>query len=144
MTPVSSYRADFERSLKDLRRALPKTQVYVASVPDLKRLWSEGSKNSLNRQVWKLGICPSMLRDAEAQDAAAQDRRERVDRRVGEYNATLKEVCGRDALCRYDGGSVHGYGFTGEQLSRWDWFHPNKKGQRELAELAYRRITAER
>ncbi|MBH1933345.1 SGNH/GDSL hydrolase family protein [Streptomyces sp. AV19] len=142
MTPVAGYRADFEKSLAELRRALPRTQVYVASVPDLKRLWSEGSRSALGKQVWKLGICPSMLKDADLLDAASQERRDRVSRRVKEYNAALEDVCRRDRLCRYDGGSVHAYAFTGEHLSRWDWFHPNRKGQQELAELAYRRITA--
>ncbi|WP_171161823.1 SGNH/GDSL hydrolase family protein [Streptomyces sp. I05A-00742] len=142
MTPVKQYRADFAKSLKELRRALPKTQVYVASVPDLKRLWSQGSKNPLGKQVWKLGICPSMLRDSDLVDAPTRERREKVERRVKEYNAALEDVCRRDLLCRYDGGSVHSYGFTGADLSHWDWFHPNKQGQRQLAELAYRRITA--
>ncbi|EME99296.1 SGNH/GDSL hydrolase family protein [Streptomyces mobaraensis NBRC 13819 = DSM 40847] len=141
MTSVKDFRADFEKSLKELRRSLPKTQVYVASVPDLKRLWSEGSKSPLGKQVWKLGICPSMLRDSELVDAPTRERREKVDRRVKEYNAVLEDVCRRDLLCRYDGGSVHSYGFTGADLSHWDWFHPNKEGQRQLAELAYRRIT---
>ncbi|MFI9718439.1 SGNH/GDSL hydrolase family protein [Streptomyces sp. NPDC052396] len=141
MTPVADYRRDFERSLAELRRTLPGTQVYVAGVPDLKRLWSQGSRNPLGRQIWKLGICPSMLRDAESQDPAAQQRRDQVDRRVGEYNAVLRQVCERDRLCRYD-GSVHEFAFGDDELSQWDWFHPNKRGQRELADLAYRRITA--
>ncbi|KJY43289.1 lipoprotein [Streptomyces sp. NRRL B-1568] len=142
MTPVDTFRKDFESSIADLRRSLPASQVYVAGVPDLKRLWSEGRKNALGKQVWKLAaICPSMLGDADAQDPEAVERRAQVDKRVGEYNAALKDVCARDALCRYD-GAVHGYGFTGQELSQWDWFHPSKQGQGELAEMAYRTITA--
>ncbi|MEX2981708.1 SGNH/GDSL hydrolase family protein [Streptomyces sp. C36] len=144
MTPVDSFRADFESSLKQLRTALPTSQVYVAGIPDLQRLWSEGRKNMLGRQVWKLGsICPSMLRDAELMDEEAQGRRAQVVKRVGEYNAVLKDVCSRDVLCRYD-GAVNSYDFTGQQLSKWDWFHPSKQGQGELAGLAYRTITAVR
>ncbi len=41
-----------------LRKALPKTQVYVSSVPDLKRLWSEGRSNPLGKQIWKAGYLP--------------------------------------------------------------------------------------
>ncbi|GAA0459164.1 SGNH/GDSL hydrolase family protein [Streptomyces stramineus] len=143
MTPVDRFRTDFETSVKELRTALPKSQLYVASVPDLMRLWSQGRTNSYAKTIWKLGICPSMLHDSEAQDAAAAGRRAQVEKRVGEYNAVLKDVCRRDKLCRYD-GSVHGYGFTGEELSKWDWFHPSKQGQRQLADMAYREITAVR
>ncbi|MEV5238194.1 SGNH/GDSL hydrolase family protein [Streptomyces cinnamoneus] len=144
MTPVDTFRADFETSLKTLRSSLPTSQVYVAGIPDLKRLWSEGRKSVLGKQIWKMAsICPSMLRDADVVDEAAEERRAQVDKRVGEYNAVLKDVCGKDALCRYD-HAVNGYNFTGQELSKWDWFHPSKKGQGELASLAYRAITAEK
>ncbi|MEU8352307.1 GDSL-type esterase/lipase family protein, partial [Streptomyces sp. NPDC048845] len=63
MTPAEEFRAGFRTALKTLREALPKTQVYVASVPDLHRLWSEGRKNPVGKQIWKLGICQSMLGD---------------------------------------------------------------------------------
>ncbi|GHC52086.1 SGNH/GDSL hydrolase family protein [Streptomyces cinnamoneus] len=144
MTPVDSFRADLQSALGTLRSSLPTSQVYVAGIPDLKRLWSEGRKNVLGKQIWKMAsICPSMLRDADAVDEAAEERRAQVDKRVGEYNAVLKDVCSKDALCRYD-GAVNGYNFTQQELSKWDWFHPSKKGQGELAGLAYRAITADR
>ncbi|MDX3224710.1 SGNH/GDSL hydrolase family protein [Streptomyces sp. ME19-01-6] len=141
MTPTADFRAEFSSALKTLRHDLPKTQVYVASVPDLKRLWSEGRKNVLGRQIWKLGICPSMLKDSDATDPAAEERRRRVEDRVDEYNATLKAVCAQDVLCRYD-DAVHNYRFSADELSKWDWFHPSKEGQQQLAAMAYRRITA--
>ncbi|MEU1307697.1 SGNH/GDSL hydrolase family protein [Streptomyces cinnamoneus] len=144
MTPVDSFRADLQSALGTLRSSLPTSQVYVAGIPDLKRLWSEGRKNVLGKQIWKMAsICPSMLRDADAVDEAAEERRAQVDKRVGEYNAVLKDVCAKDALCRYD-GAVNDYNFTGQELSKWDWFHPSKKGQGELAGLAYRTITTEK
>ncbi|MFJ2741162.1 SGNH/GDSL hydrolase family protein [Streptomyces sp. NPDC087440] len=141
MTPVADFRRSFERALRELRETLPKTQVYVASVPDLKRLWSQGRGNPLGKQVWKLGICPSMLGDADAVDASAVARRDAVRERVVAYNAVLAEVCGRDAKCRYDRGAVFDYAFTGTQLSQWDWFHPSLDGQGRLAEIAYRGVT---
>ncbi|MGW3723600.1 SGNH/GDSL hydrolase family protein [Streptomyces sp. NPDC000851] len=141
MTPVADFRADFEDALHTLREALPKAQVYVASVPDLKRLWSEGRTNPLGKQVWKLGICPSMLGDADALDAAANQRRETVQQRVEDYNGVLEEVCAQDERCRFDGGAVYEYRFGTAQLSHWDWFHPSKNGQARLAEIAYRKVT---
>ncbi|MET8180407.1 SGNH/GDSL hydrolase family protein [Streptomyces sp. NPDC005336] len=141
MTPTDQFRTTFHSALTRLRRDLPKTQVYVASVPDLKRLWSEGRKNVFGKQIWKLGICPSMLKDSDALDAASNDRRQQVADRVDAYNKVLKDVCDQDPLCRYD-PAVHNYRFATSELSKWDWFHPSKAGQRQLAAMAYRRITA--
>ncbi|MFH8485916.1 SGNH/GDSL hydrolase family protein [Streptomyces longisporoflavus] len=143
MTPLTQFRADFEKAMRTLRRELPKTQVYVSSVPDLMRLWSRGRTNALGKQIWKLGICSSMLADPDARDAAATERRETVQRRVVAYNKVLEDVCAKDLRCRYDGGAVFEYRFDGDQLSRWDWFHPSKNGQSRLAELAYRQVKAE-
>ncbi|MFI8187701.1 SGNH/GDSL hydrolase family protein [Streptomyces sp. NPDC085946] len=144
MTPVADFRADFEEAMRTLREALPKTQVFVASVPNLKRLWSEGRTNPLGKQVWKLGICPSMLGDADAMDAAATLRRDTVQKRVEDYNTVLREVCAGDDRCRSDGGAVYDYRFGTGQLSRWDWFHPSVDGQARLAEIAYRAVTAKK
>ncbi|WP_460065148.1 SGNH/GDSL hydrolase family protein [Streptomyces sp. YKOK-I1] len=142
MTPVADFRAEFEEALRTLRRSLPKAQVYVASVPNLKRLWSQGRTNALGKQIWKLGICPSMLGDADALDAAATARRDTVQRRVEDYNRVLEEVCAKDARCRFDGGAVYDFRFGTDQLSHWDWFHPSRDGQARLAEIAYRKVTA--
>ncbi|MFI6204898.1 SGNH/GDSL hydrolase family protein [Streptomyces sp. NPDC051041] len=142
MTPVADFRADFQRAMSTLRKTLPKTQVYVASVPNLKRLWAQGRTSPLGRQVWKLGVCPSMLGDAQATDAAATLRRNTVQQRVEDYNRVLREVCEQDRRCRSDGGAVHAYRFGPKQLSPWDWFHPSVDGQARLAEIAYRTVTA--
>ncbi|WP_233518369.1 SGNH/GDSL hydrolase family protein [Streptomyces corynorhini] len=144
MTSVADFRASFETAMRRLRAGAPKAQVYVSSVPDLKRLWSTGRGNPLGRQIWKLGLCPSMLRDAQDMSEVARQRRATVYERVVAYNEVLKDVCAKDARCRYDGGAVFGYRFTGEQLSKWDWFHPSKDGQGRLAEIAYRKVTAEK
>ncbi|MFJ2701626.1 SGNH/GDSL hydrolase family protein [Streptomyces sp. NPDC087428] len=144
MTPVAGFRASFEASMRQLRSAAPKTQVYVSSVPDLKRLWSTGRGNQLGKQIWKLGICKSMLADADDMSASAVARRSAVQERVVAYNEVLREVCAKDKRCRYDGGAVFDYRFTGKQLSQWDWFHPGRNGQARLAEIAYRTVTAAR
>jgi lysophospholipase L1-like esterase len=142
MTSVADFRAEFEDAMDTLRASLPKTQVYVSSVPDLKRLWSQGRGNPLGKQVWKLGICPSMLGDADALDSAAILRRAKVQDRVEEYNTVLREVCAKDRRCRFDGNAVFEYRFGTDQLSHWDWFHPSKDGQARIAEIAYRTVTA--
>ncbi|MCX0243700.1 SGNH/GDSL hydrolase family protein [Streptomyces drozdowiczii] len=144
MTPVADFRRSFETSLRKLRAGAPKAQVYVSSVPDLKRLWSQGRANPLGKQIWKLGICKSMLSDADDMGAAAVARRTAVQERVVAYNEVLREVCAKDRRCRYDGGAVFDYRFTGKQLSQWDWFHPGRNGQARLAEIAYRNVTSVR
>jgi lysophospholipase L1-like esterase len=142
MTSVSSFRTGFEEAMDTLRESLPKTQVYVSSVPDLKRLWSQGRTNALGKQVWKLGICPSMLGDPDVLTSAATLRRAKVQNRVEAYNKVLEEVCAKDRRCRFDGGAVFDYRFGTAQLSHWDWFHPSRNGQARLAEIAYRTVTA--
>ncbi|HEV7627118.1 MAG TPA: GDSL-type esterase/lipase family protein [Streptomyces sp.] len=142
MTPTEDFRADFGAALRTLHEARPKTHVYVSSVPNLKRLWSQGRGDEWGEKIWSLGICQSMLRDPKAMTRAAQDRRQKVHEQVIAYNDALKSECAKVLRCRYDGGSVFRYRFTKAELSRWDWFHPSKEGQRKLAELAYRGITA--
>ncbi|WP_320781928.1 SGNH/GDSL hydrolase family protein [Streptomyces sp. CRN 30] len=142
MTPVAAFRASFEKAMETLRKDAPKAQVYVASVPDLKRLWSEGRANPLGKQVWALGICPSMLADPDAVDSAANQRRDTVRERVEAYNTVLEEVCAEDRRCRFDGGAVFDYRFGTTELSTWDWFHPSVEGQARLAEIAHRAVTA--
>ncbi|MEU3183133.1 SGNH/GDSL hydrolase family protein [Streptomyces sp. NPDC006923] len=144
MTPVADFRKSFELSMRRLRAGAPRAQVYVSSVPDLKRLWSTGRGNPLGRQIWKLGICATMLGNAQDMSKRAQSRRALVYDRVVAYNGVLKDVCAKDRRCRYDGGAVFDYRFTGAQLSHWDWFHPSKNGQGRLAEIAYRNVTAAR
>ncbi|MFJ7072995.1 SGNH/GDSL hydrolase family protein [Streptomyces sp. NPDC098781] len=141
MTSVADFRTQFADAMSTLRDALPKTQVYVASVPSLMRLWEQGRTNPLGKQVWKLGICPSMLGDADSLSAAATERRETVQKRVEAYNQVLEEVCAKDRRCRFDDGAVYAFRFDGQQLSQWDWFHPSVNGQARLAEIAYRTVT---
>lgn len=142
MTPVHAFRASVEKSMKVLRTTAPRTQVYVSSVPDLMRLWETGRDDPLGRGIWELGICATMLGDAGNDGPAAQQRRETVHQRVVAYNAVLEDVCAEDERCRWDDGEVFGFRFGKQQLSRWDWFHPSRDGQRRLAEIAYRNITA--
>ena len=142
MTPVADFRARFTEALRALWEESPQAQVYVASIPDLERLWEIGRGTPEARQAWRWGICPSLLHAPQADDAAAKDRRAQVSDRVRAYNSVLADVCAAERRCRWDGGAVHDYRFTAGALSTWDWFHPSRKGQRALAALAHARITA--
>lgn len=140
MTSPDAFRADFEKALTSLRRALPKTQVYVAAVPDLLRLWDQGRRDPMGPEAWKYGLCQSMLRHPNSTSPSDRDRREDVRERVIAYNTALREVCARDRRCRFD-RAVFDYRFTERELSDFDWFHPSHQGQQELAAMAYRTIT---
>ncbi|WP_433889168.1 SGNH/GDSL hydrolase family protein [Streptomyces sp. CA-111067] len=135
MTSTADFRTDFADTLSYLHRTLPHTQILVSSIPDLRRLWSVGRKNPLGKQIWKLGLCPSMLADADSQSAAANSRRTAVRDRVMAYNSAMGQVCGQYTLCRYDGGAVFDYRFDSDDLSTWDWFHPNESGEAALARI---------
>ncbi|AKH82215.1 lipoprotein [Streptomyces sp. CNQ-509] len=140
MTPVADYRTAVADSLDRLEADLPRTQVYVSSVPSLMRLWEVGRGSVVTRQVWSLGICQSMLADPSDLGTTASGRREEVQDRVVAYNAVLAEECGKHPLCVYDDGAAFRYAFTGDHLSRWDSFHPDEDGQNALAEIAYEKL----
>ncbi|WP_225849503.1 SGNH/GDSL hydrolase family protein [Streptomyces sp. HPF1205] len=135
MTSVAGFRSAFGTTMAYLHKVLPGTQVLVASIPDLLRLYSVGVTDPLEKQLWRLGLCPSMLGDPDSHTASAEHRRTEVRDRVVAYNTVLRQVCAAYTRCRYDGGAVFGYRFTADELSRWDWFHPNQKGQTELARI---------
>ncbi|MEV6108840.1 GDSL-type esterase/lipase family protein [Streptomyces sp. NPDC051940] len=141
MTSVGTYRQTFASVLAELRQRLPKTQVYVSSVPNLERLWKVGHNNEMTRRIWSLGICQSMLKSPVSFDPQTVNRRTAVLDRVRAYNEALRTECAKHPLCRYDEGATFTFAFTPSHLSKWDYFHPNKSGQGELAELAYDRIT---
>jgi lysophospholipase L1-like esterase len=138
MTAVATYRAQFEQAMQTLTTGLPGASIFVASVPDLKRLWAIGKANSSARFAWTVfGICQSMLADPLSTAPADVARRERVRDRVIDYNASLAGVCARYAACRFDGNAVFDYPFTLAQVSTWDYFHPSASGQAQLAAITY-------
>jgi lysophospholipase L1-like esterase len=135
MTTVAAFRRAIGDTLSYLHRTLPGTQILVASIPDLRHLWSVGRANPLESQLWRLGLCPSMLKDAASDSATARARRSAVRDRVMAYNAALGQECARYERCRYDGGAVFDFPFSTGELSKWDWFHPSQAGQAELARI---------
>ncbi|MFF5111890.1 SGNH/GDSL hydrolase family protein [Streptosporangium sp. NPDC000509] len=139
MTPVAVYERRVAEALALFRAGRPGGRVFVASVPDLKRLWQIGRKNSVARGFWAVGrICPTMLARPTSTSAADQARRDRVRARVADYNAALARVCAAyGPACRFDGNEVFRQRFTIGHLSKWDFFHPNATGQKLIAEKTY-------
>ena len=139
MTPVATFRAQIDAALNTLKAGLPAAQVFVASIPDIKRLWQIGSVSSSARTAWSLfGICQSMLANPTSTATADVDRRDRVRARVVDFNGQLAQACALyGANCLFDNNAVFGYPFVLSQISTWDYFHPNTTGQTVLAQVSY-------
>ncbi|MEU9889667.1 SGNH/GDSL hydrolase family protein [Sphaerisporangium sp. NPDC051011] len=138
MTSVADFEARFRSAMSTLTTGLPGAAIFVASVPDVKRLWEVGKDNTAARTAWAaFGICQSLLANPRSTSPADVERRDRVHQRVADYNAVLARVCGEVATCKYDGGAVFSYPFALSQISTWDYFHPNTTGQQVLASVTY-------
>lgn len=138
MTPVDTFRAQFQQAMTTLTAGLPNASIFVASVPDLRRLWEIGKSSGSARFAWSIyAICQSMLANPLSTAQADVDRRNRVRQRVVDYNAALAQVCTMYAGCRFDGNTVFNYPFTLSHVSTWDYFHPSPSGQATLAAITY-------
>ncbi|WP_434743676.1 GDSL-type esterase/lipase family protein [Micromonospora sp. SH-82] len=139
MTSTATFRANIDAALNRLRSGLPQARVLVISIPDVHRLWSVGKDSSGARSAWSLfGICQSLLANPTSTSQADTDRRNRVRQRVVDYNTQLAQACtAYGSNCRFDGNAVFRYPFTLNQLSTWDYFHPNSAGQQALASVSY-------
>jgi len=139
MTTVEAFRGSIDAALGKLKTGLPTARVLVISIPDLKRLWATGKDNADARNTWGLrGICKAMPATPGAPAAADAARRDRVRQRVVDFNTQLAQACaayGRG--CAFDGNAAFDYAFSLNQVSTWDYFHPNASGQAILAQISY-------
>jgi lysophospholipase L1-like esterase len=139
MTAVADFGERLRSALARLHDGLPRAQVFVASIPDLMRVWEVGHSHRFAQLAWaKLHVCPSLLADPTSTGSADVERRKSVHDRVEAYNVELAKACtDYGDQCRYDGGAVFATRFTSHDLSKWDWFHPNVFGQHLLAEATW-------
>jgi lysophospholipase L1-like esterase len=135
LTPTATFRAQFAETLDILRAGLPRSHVFVASIPNLHQLWSILRTDPVAQLVWRTaGICPSMLDpDNSPADRWAVIKRER------ELNNALRQVCATWSNCRFDGYLTYNYTFTRAMVSKLDYFHPSFRGQAALAALTWER-----
>jgi lysophospholipase L1-like esterase len=139
MTPVSTFRAHIDSALGRLKAGLPNAYVQVVSIPDVYRLWLVGQRSSAAVLVWSVGnICQSLLENATSNSPIDESRRQRVRQRVIDYNTQLAQACAAyGASCKFDNNAVFNYRFVLDQISSWDYFHPNTTGQNVVASLTY-------
>jgi lysophospholipase L1-like esterase len=133
MTSTADFAEQIDAALDTLQQGLPRARIFVASIPDLHRLWSVLRTNSDAARAWAGGrICQSML---SATNTEAQ-RQEVVSRQIA-FNRILAETCGNYENCQWDGGTVYRYKFPARHISTMDYFHPSPAGQASLAELTW-------
>jgi len=139
MTPVADFKDSVASALAAIRKALPKSRVLVASIPDIYRLWQVGHTNASAVKVWsRFHICPAMLAAPTSTAPADDARRQAVRTRIDDYDRALEQACeSYGKHCRWDGGSVHEVRYSLDLVNHFDYFHPNAQGQREIADVTY-------
>lgn len=138
MTTVANYQSQFASALTAIAAKDPNAQIFVASIPNIKQLWSLLKGNFWARTIWGLlGTCQSMLANPTSTSATDTARRTRVDQRVKDFNSALATECAKYANCRFDSNTVYNYQFTASQVSTRDYFHPSLAGQTKLAEITF-------
>jgi lysophospholipase L1-like esterase len=135
MTPVDSFRSSFESAMSMLESGLADTaRIFVASIPNVRRLWTLFHDNATARYIWHAyHVCQSVLSESNTLD----DRRHAYQRTL-RLNDVLKEVCDEYINCRFDGDAVFTYPFAADEVSKLDYFHPNRNGQNALAGITWR------
>jgi len=134
MTDVTTFRSRLDTALTTLKSGLPNAAVFIASIPDLLRLWEVGKDNANARFVWAVaGICQSMLANPTSTAQADVDRRTRVQQREIDYNAQLAAACAAyGGNCKFDNNAVFNFRFAlrseerrvgKECRSRWSPYH---------------------
>ncbi len=136
MTPVADFTNQFQGAMNKLEAGLPAgAHIFVASIPNIYRLWQVLHTNPLAQAVWWAAkICQSMLSPFNT----SEDRAKVLDREKA-FNDVLEQVCGQYSNCRFDSEAVFNYQFTADQVSKLDYFHPNISGQATLASVTWAR-----
>ena len=136
LTDTAVFREQFSTAMTNLYTTSPGTSVFVASIPDLKRLYDLLAGNSTAQSRWaQYDVCPLMLGVGVDQAPAIA--------RLAEFNQVLQEVCtgfntaATPNRCKYDGGAVFGTQFVASDVSTVDYFHPSAAGQKKLAAAAW-------
>lgn len=138
MTPVANFQAQYEAALAQLADGSPQAYIYVVSIPDVYRLWALFHDNPSARFAWRLtGFCKSMLANPGSTAPADGARRQRVRQRIVDYNAILADGCALYVRCHFDGNAVFDYAFQAKDVSKVDYFHPSREGQRVLAAVTW-------
>jgi lysophospholipase L1-like esterase len=138
MTPTLTYKANIDAALAALAANGSNREIFVASIPNLLRMYDLNKGSSSARFTWSiLGLCQSLLANPTSTKAADVSRRTAVQTRVDEYNAVLAASCAATAHCRFDGGAIANTVFNRSHISTRDYFHPSLSGQALIASVTW-------
>jgi hypothetical protein len=138
MTPTATFKANVQAALATLAASSAKPEIYVASIPNLQRMYDLNKSSSSARLAWTLlQTCQSLLANPTSTKQADVTRRAAVQQRVNEFNQALAEACAATAKCRFDNFTVANYQFTKADISTRDYFHPSLTGQATLAAITW-------
>jgi lysophospholipase L1-like esterase len=136
MTSSATFRAELDKTLATLKRAMPKARVLFVSIPNIYRVWEIGHTNRFAIAAWRAGVCPNLLANPTSDAPADVARREAFRDRLSAYNGQIRRACAAyGPKCRYDNIAPFDFAFT--MLSAIDFFHPNASGQEALAQETY-------
>jgi len=136
LTAVDTFRTQFTTAMTKLYQTSPGTSVFVASIPDLKRLYDLMKPNPRALSAWaQFGVCPLVL--------GVNANRETAFAHQVALNGVLQSVCASFVTaatpnrCRFDGGAVFNTDFLTTDVSTVDYFHPSAAGQKKLSQAAW-------
>lgn len=141
MTPVATFRSQFDGALDTLTSGLPAARVFVASIPDPERLREIFAGNPDARAAWAAdgphGTCGVFLEHPQSDLPADVARRAAARARIVDLNRQLAEVCADHAGCVYDGGALFDWDYGPQHITTTDYFHFNVAGQAGIAAVTY-------
>jgi lysophospholipase L1-like esterase len=138
MTPVATYRSQFETGMNTLTTGFPDRRIFVLSVPDVYQLWALLHTNENARNTWAaFNICQSLLANPLSEAPADVQRRANVRQRNIDFNTQLAEICALYPQCTFDSNGVFNGPFTPADVSDFDYFHPSLQGQINFAAGAW-------
>ncbi|WP_054536008.1 SGNH/GDSL hydrolase family protein [Herpetosiphon geysericola] len=133
MTSVADYRAQLISGLNQLTTNEPEARIFIASIPDVFKVWQTFKDNPAARGIWnQFGVCQALFANPESTAPADMERRQRVRQRVIDFNSQLSEVCSSYLRCRFDQNLLFNSAIS-PTLVTADFYHPSIAGQRTLA-----------
>lgn len=138
MTPVGTFRSQFQQAMDTLTLGLPDARIFVASIPDIYRLWFILKDNPSAVFTWNtFSICQSLLANPTSTAQADVERRDLVRQRNIDFNTQLAEVCALYTNCRFDNNVGFDAQFEPIHVSTLDYFHPSIAGQTLAASVSW-------
>lgn len=138
ITSPESFKDSLTETLNILNDKLPKSKIFIASIPNIYQLWETNHNNLEAVHKWDEGkLCQSMLENPTSNDQEDTARRARVALKLEQFNNILEQVCVSAVNCSTDNKRIFNTKFENTDLSEVDFFHPSVKGQQKIASTAW-------